>query len=79
MVSSCLGRIHKLNSTSVRLSITRSGKDMFMSEAEKQLLQLIKERAFKLGKFELASGDTSSYYIDGKMIEVCSEGALPYR
>ncbi len=49
-----------------------------MSEAEQQLLQLIKERAFKLGKpgeFRLASGDTSHYYIDGKMVEVFSRSA----
>jgi orotate phosphoribosyltransferase len=46
-----------------------------MSEAEKQLLQLLKDRSFKLGTFRLASGDTSTYYIDGKMTEVFSRGA----
>jgi orotate phosphoribosyltransferase len=49
-----------------------------MSEAEQQLLRLIKERAFKLGKpgeFRLASGGASHYYIDGKMIEVFSGSA----
>ncbi len=46
-----------------------------MSEAEKQLLQLLKDRSFKLGTFRLASGDVSNYYIDGKMTEVCSQGA----
>lgn len=43
-----------------------------MSESEKQLLQLLKDRAFQLGTFRLASGGTSSYYIDGKMVEVFS-------
>lgn len=46
-----------------------------MTEAEQQLLQLLKERSFKLGTFRLASGDTSNYYIDGKMTEVFSRGA----
>ena len=50
-----------------------------MSEAEKQLLELIRERAFRLAPpgqpFQLASGGTSSYYIDGKMIEVFSRSA----
>jgi orotate phosphoribosyltransferase len=46
-----------------------------MSESERQLLQLLKERSFRLGTFKLASGDTSNYYIDGKMTEVFSQGA----
>jgi orotate phosphoribosyltransferase len=46
-----------------------------MSESEKQLLQLLKERAFRPGTFRLASGGTSNYYIDGKMIEVFSRSA----
>jgi orotate phosphoribosyltransferase len=46
-----------------------------MSEAEKDLLNLLKERAFRRGTFQLASGDTSAYYIDGKSIEVFSRGA----
>jgi len=46
-----------------------------MTGNEAKLLQLLKERSFKLGEFKLASGDTSSYYIDGKMSEVYSEGA----
>jgi orotate phosphoribosyltransferase len=47
-----------------------------MTDAEQQLLQVIKERALTLGTFHLASGGTSNYYIDGKMIEVSSE-AVP--
>ena len=46
-----------------------------MSDTERQLLKLIQERAFRLGTFRLASGDTSNYYIDGKMVEVFSESA----
>ncbi|HXG08895.1 MAG TPA: orotate phosphoribosyltransferase [Gemmataceae bacterium] len=47
-----------------------------MSEVEQELLQLLKERSLKTGgTFRLASGGTSSYYIDGKMIEVFSRGA----
>src|SRR5262249_39380692 len=51
-------------------------RDRSMSEAEKQLLQLFKERSFKRGTFRLASGDTSNYFIDGKMTEVFSKGAF---
>src|SRR5262249_25698397 len=43
-----------------------------MSEIEQQLLQLIRDRAFRRGAFRLASGATSDYYIDGKMVEVYS-------
>jgi orotate phosphoribosyltransferase len=46
-----------------------------MSEAEAQLLQLLKARSFKRGNFTLASGGVSTYYIDGKMTEVYSRGA----
>ena len=46
-----------------------------MSDAETQLLQLLKERSFKRGTFRLASGDLSDYYIDGKMTQVFSEAA----
>lgn len=46
-----------------------------MSEAEQQLLQLLKTRSLQFGTFRLASGATSSYYIDGKMSEVYSRSA----
>jgi orotate phosphoribosyltransferase len=46
-----------------------------MSDAETQLLQLLKVRSFKRGTFRLASGDLSDYYIDGKMTQVYSEAA----
>jgi orotate phosphoribosyltransferase len=47
-----------------------------MSEMEKQLLALLKERSFRLGTFRLASADTSNYYIDGRMTTVSSKGAF---
>jgi orotate phosphoribosyltransferase len=47
-----------------------------MIAAEKQLLKLLQDRSFKRGKFRLASGGISDYYIDGKMTEVFSE-AVP--
>ncbi|MCS7046293.1 MAG: orotate phosphoribosyltransferase [Gemmataceae bacterium] len=46
-----------------------------MSPAETRLLQLLTERSFRRGSFRLASGGTSTYYIDGKMTEVFSEAA----
>ena len=46
-----------------------------MTDAEQQLLALLKERSFKKGTFKLASGDTSNYYIDGRMSAVYSEAA----
>lgn len=46
-----------------------------MSENEQRLLELLKERSFQRGQFRLASGETSDYFIDGKMTAVCSEGA----
>jgi orotate phosphoribosyltransferase len=46
-----------------------------MSTAEMQLLQLLKERSFKRGTFQLASGDKSDYYIDGRTTAVYSEAA----
>src|SRR5258707_12675364 len=46
-----------------------------MTELEQQLLNLLRERSFRRGTFKLASGDTSEYYIDGKMSQVYSKGA----
>ena len=46
-----------------------------MSDAESQLLELIRQRAFKRGTFRLASGAESDYYIDGKMVQVFSHAA----
>jgi orotate phosphoribosyltransferase len=50
-----------------------------MTDAERRLLELLKERSFRRAapgeRFTLASGETSEYFIDGKMTAVCSEGA----
>jgi orotate phosphoribosyltransferase len=45
-----------------------------MTESESKLLQLLKDRSLRLGSFRLASGDTSNYYIDGKMTQMFSRG-----
>ena len=47
-----------------------------MSTEEKQLLELLKQRSFKRGTFQLASGGVSDYYIDGRTSAVYSE-AVP--
>ena len=39
------------------------------------LLSLLKDRAFSRDSVVLSSGETSDYYIDSKMVTVCSEGA----
>ena len=39
------------------------------------LLELIKRDAFKTGEFTLASGAKSSYYIDGRLLSLSSDGA----
>jgi orotate phosphoribosyltransferase len=46
-----------------------------MSDTERQLLELLDRRSFKRGNFQLASGATSTYYIDGKTSEVFSRSA----
>jgi len=40
-----------------------------------QLLQLLKENAFKKGAVTLSSGKTSSFYIDGRCITLAAKGA----
>jgi len=50
-----------------------------MTDAEQQLLELLKKRSFRRAEpgqfFTLASGEKSEYFIDGKMTAVSSEGA----
>jgi orotate phosphoribosyltransferase len=40
-----------------------------------RLLSLLRERSYRSGEFKLASGKTSNFYFDGKMIELMPEGA----
>src|SRR4030042_765160 len=44
-------------------------------ELKKRLLVLLKQRAFKRGKFVLSSGKASNYYLDGRLITLDAEGA----
>jgi orotate phosphoribosyltransferase len=50
-----------------------------MTETEKRLLELLKQRSFRRAPagepFTLASGEKSEYFIDGKMTAVSSAGA----
>jgi orotate phosphoribosyltransferase len=46
-----------------------------MSDSRSRLLQLIKERALLRREIKLASGQGSSFYIDGKMILLHAESA----
>ena len=51
-----------------------------MTDAERQLLEVLKRRSFRRVQpgqplFILASGERSEYFIDGKMTAVSSEGA----
>jgi orotate phosphoribosyltransferase len=46
-----------------------------MTDTEQQLLRFLTERSFKRGQFQLASGGTSNYYIDGRTSEVSSQAA----
>jgi orotate phosphoribosyltransferase len=46
-----------------------------MSENREKLLKLIRTRAYRSGEIKLASGKTSDFYFDGKMVELMQEGA----
>lgn len=39
-----------------------------------RLIELFQERALKYGEFQLASGKTSHYYLDGKQVTLHAEG-----
>lgn len=49
--------------------------DLTVAHCRARLAEIIKEKALRFGEFVLASGQTSSYYIDGKMVTLDSEGA----
>ena len=47
-----------------------------MTAAESELLRLLKDRSLRTdGRFKLASGETSDYYIDARTTVICSAGA----
>lgn len=45
-----------------------------MTNAKKTLLELLRKRAYQEGEFELSSGRTSDYYLDGKLVSFAPEG-----
>jgi len=46
-----------------------------IEELKVRLLALLKEEAFKRGRFVLSSGKVSNYYLDGRIITLAPEGA----
>src|SRR5215831_1770191 len=46
-----------------------------MSQARKELLQLLAKKSFRLGEFQLSSGGTSDYYIDCRVTTLDARGA----
>ncbi len=46
-----------------------------MSDARKELLQLLAHKSFRLGQFKLSSGGTSDYYIDCRTTTLDARGA----
>ena len=47
-----------------------------MANAREQLLRMLAEKSFRLGKFKLSSGGTSDYYIDCRLTTLDAQGAL---
>jgi orotate phosphoribosyltransferase len=47
-----------------------------LKDLKKKLLTLLKKEAFKRGSFVLSSGETSNYYLDGRVITLTPEGAF---
>ncbi|MCS6851061.1 MAG: orotate phosphoribosyltransferase [Gemmataceae bacterium] len=47
-----------------------------MTDVERDLLHLLKQRSVRRGEFRLASGASSTFYIDGKMAAIHSRGAF---
>lgn len=48
---------------------------MEIDKHKARLLELLKEKALKIGKFTLSSGKESDYYLDERMVTLSSEGA----
>jgi len=49
---------------------------MFQTARHPELARFLNEHAIRRGRFTLASGRTSSYYCDGKLVSFSGEGAL---
>jgi orotate phosphoribosyltransferase len=45
-----------------------------MTDAKARFAKLVRERAYKEGNFTLASGRTSTFYVNGKMVTLHPEG-----
>lgn len=50
-------------------------RDLTTAECRARLAELIKAHALRFGDFTLASGQKSTYFIDGKLVTLQSEGA----
>src|SRR5262245_65770525 len=48
--------------------------DLDLVAAKKRLLDIVRAKAFKRGKFTLASGKTSDYYLDCRVVTLDPEG-----
>ena len=48
---------------------------MTIEECKSRLLELLKERALKIGKVILSSGKESDYYLDERIVTLMAEGA----
>ena len=46
-----------------------------MTDTERQLLNLLRERCYQEGEYTLSSGEKSAYYFDAKMLFMSSQGA----
>jgi orotate phosphoribosyltransferase len=50
------------------------GKEILVNDKKNRLKEILLEKAIKFGDFTLASGQKSSYYINGKLATLDSEG-----
>ena len=50
-------------------------KEYRIEECRTKLLELIRKKALRRGRFVLSSGRISNYYLDGRLITLTSEGA----
>jgi orotate phosphoribosyltransferase len=55
--------------------IPKGAETLEIEECKARLLELLKEKALKVGKFVLSSGKESDYYLDERVVTLSSEGA----